>query len=85
MGGRKKKCVKTYLYSLSYFITPLSPKILTTPRIIIDIRMSSFPKKETSQVGTIIIISCLHRVKGHQREKELGGQGKRSGFPTVTR
>ena len=46
--------------------------------------MSSFPKKETSHVGTIIIVSCLHRVKGRLREKELGGQGKRSGFPTVT-
>ena len=38
----------------------------------------------STHVGTIIVISCLHRVKGHQRGKELGGQGKRSDFPTVT-
>lgn len=75
VGGRGTKPIKTHTCPMSDFITPLSPKVRSSPhRIVEHICLS--------QKGGIIIIPCSHRVMGCRTERHLAAT--RSDFPMST-
>ena len=81
MGGRETKCVKTHLYSLSYFITLLSPKILTASPPSLTYICPHFQKRRPHMWVPSSLYPAYIESRDIRGEKNLVAKEREVGFP----